>query len=60
MGLETPEPQGAFYVFPSIGRFGLPSGEFCRRMTEALGLDLARVRELAKGDQKTLIAATLH
>jgi catalase len=34
--------------------------EYGVRMTEALGLDLARVRELAKGDQKTLIAATLH
>jgi aminotransferase len=38
MGLETPEPQGAFYVFPSIGRFGLPSGEFCRRMIKEAGL----------------------
>ncbi len=32
MGLSYPEPQGAFYVFPSIARFGLSSEEFCTRM----------------------------
>ena len=38
MNLSVPEPQGAFYVFPSIARFGLPSGEFCRRMIAEAGL----------------------
>ena len=32
MGLTFPEPEGAFYVFPNIARFGLNSGEFCTRM----------------------------
>lgn len=37
IGLSVSEPQGAFYVFPSIEKFGISSGEFCTRMiSEAL------------------------
>ena len=32
MGLTFPEPEGAFYVFPDVSRFGLTSEEFCTRM----------------------------
>ena len=32
MGLSFPEPEGAFYVFPDVSRFGLTSEEFCTRM----------------------------
>ena len=32
MGLSYPAPEGAFYVFPSIEQFGIPSEEFCIRM----------------------------
>ena len=32
MGLSFPEPQGAFYVFPSISEFGMGSEEFCLRL----------------------------
>ena len=32
MGLPFPEPEGAFYVFPNIERFGMDSAEFCTRM----------------------------
>jgi aminotransferase len=32
MGLTCFEPQGAFYVFPSIRSTGLSSDEFCRRL----------------------------
>ena len=32
MGLEFPAPEGAFYVFPCIQKFGLGSEEFCTRM----------------------------
>jgi len=32
MGLDFPEPEGAFYVFPDISRFGMGSEEFCTRM----------------------------
>jgi len=32
MGLSFPEPEGAFYVFPNIEKFGLDSATFCRRM----------------------------
>ncbi len=34
MGLSFPEPEGAFYVFPSIEKFGLSSDEFCIRMIQ--------------------------
>ena len=32
MGLSFPEPEGAFYVFVDIRRFGLDSETFCTRM----------------------------
>lgn len=32
MGLECFEPQGAFYVFPSIKSTGLTSNEFCEKL----------------------------
>ena len=32
MGLEFPEPQGAFYVFVNIGKYGMRSDEFCMRL----------------------------
>lgn len=32
MGISFPEPEGAFYVFPDISKFGLGSEEFCTRM----------------------------
>ena len=32
MGLSFPEPEGAFYVFPNIEKFGIPSADFCTRM----------------------------
>lgn len=32
MGLSFPEPEGAFYVFPDISRFGMTSEEFCTRL----------------------------
>ena len=38
MDLAVREPQGAFYVFPSIGEFGLSSEEFCTRMIREAGL----------------------
>lgn len=32
MGLSFPEPEGAFYVFPDVSKFGLSDTEFCTRM----------------------------
>ena len=32
MGLTFPDPEGAFYVFVDISRFGIGSEEFCTRM----------------------------
>ena len=32
MDLSFPEPEGAFYVFPSIEKFGLSDEEFCTRL----------------------------
>jgi len=34
IGLEVLEPQGAFYVYPYIGKYGLTSEEFCERLIE--------------------------
>ena len=38
MGLDAPEPQGAFYVFPSIARFGMDSTTFCTRLLREAGV----------------------
>ena len=38
MGLTYPRPEGAFYVFPDISRFGMDSEEFCIRLIEEGGL----------------------
>ena len=40
IGLKTHMPQGAFYVFPSIGETGLSSEEFCTRLLEEQDLAL--------------------
>ena len=32
LGLQTTEPQGAFYVFPSIRQYGMDSTTFCTRL----------------------------
>ena len=40
MGLETVEPAGAFYVFPSIKKFGMTSEEFCIKAIEQAGVAL--------------------
>ena len=34
MGLSFPEPEGAFYVFADIRKFGIDSGTFCTRMIQ--------------------------
>ena len=38
MGLSYPAPEGAFYVFPNIAKFGLNSEEFCIRMIKEGGV----------------------
>ncbi len=40
MGLSTIEPQGAFYAFPSIEKFGMSSEEFCIRLIAEDGVAL--------------------
>ncbi len=35
MGIECFEPEGAFYVFPNIGKFGMTSEEFCEKLLYA-------------------------
>lgn len=32
MRLRFPEPEGAFYVFPEIRKYGLPSWDFCMKL----------------------------
>ncbi len=38
MGLEFPKPEGAFYVFPDISRYGVPDEELCQRMIREGGV----------------------
>ena len=32
IGVESFEPEGAFYIYPHIGKFGLSSEEFCEKL----------------------------
>ena len=32
LGVESFEPEGAFYIYPNIGKFGLSSEEFCEKL----------------------------
>ena len=34
MGLDFPEPEGAFYVFVNVAKFGMDSATFCTRMIQ--------------------------
>lgn len=38
IGIDCFEPEGAFYVFPNISRFGLSSEDFCRRLLDEQGV----------------------
>ncbi len=38
MGLPVVEPEGAFYAFPSIARFGMDSTAFCTRLLKEGGV----------------------
>ena len=38
LGLSFPEPEGAFYVFVDISRFGMDSAAFCTRMIREAGV----------------------
>ncbi len=38
MGLTYPKPEGAFYVFVDIRKFGMTSDEFCTRMIREAGV----------------------
>ncbi len=37
IGIESFEPEGAFYIYPYIGSFGLSSEEFCERLLYEYG-----------------------
>lgn len=38
IGLDVPMPKGAFYIFPSISKFGLKSNDFCLRLLKEAGV----------------------
>ena len=38
MGLDFPAPEGAFYIFPDISRFGMDSETFCTRLIQEAGV----------------------
>lgn len=46
-GITCPKPDGAFYLFPSIKEFGLPSLEFCDKLLE--GFQVAVIPGIAFG-----------
>lgn len=37
IGISSFEPEGAFYIWPEIGKFGLSSDEFCERLLREKG-----------------------
>ncbi len=37
-GIECFEAEGAFYVFPNIGKYGLSSEEFCQKLLDEKGI----------------------
>jgi aminotransferase len=38
MGIDCFMPQGTFYVFPNISKFGMSSEEFCKRLLDEQGV----------------------
>ena len=38
IGIDCFEAEGAFYVFPQIGKFGMSSDEFCQRLLDEKGV----------------------
>lgn len=38
MGLECFEPEGAFYIYPNIGNFGMTSEQFCEKLLYDYGV----------------------
>ena len=38
IGIPCGMPRGAFYVFPNIGKFGMPSETFCQRLLDEAGV----------------------
>ncbi|RUL48260.1 aminotransferase A [Lysinibacillus antri] len=38
MGIEVVKPDGAFYIFPSIKKYKMPSSEFCVRLLKEQGV----------------------
>lgn len=38
IGIECFEPEGAFYVYPNIGKFGMSSEKFCERLLYEKGV----------------------
>ncbi len=38
IGIESFEPEGAFYIYPNIGKFGMSSETFCERLLYEAGV----------------------
>ena len=38
MGLEAPDPDGAFYLYPDISQYGMGTEEFCVRLVKEAGV----------------------
>ena len=51
MGFDCYEPQGAFYVFPSIKKFGMTSDEFALKLLEEEKVAVVRVPHSATAEK---------
>lgn len=51
MGLEVEKPNGAFYIYPNISKFGLTSEEFCHKLLKDGGVACVPGDAFGKGGE---------
>ena len=50
-GLHAQKPQGAFYVFPNVRAFGIPSKEIARRLLDEAGVAVLSGTDFGPGGE---------
>jgi len=63
MGIDCFVPEGAFYVYPNISKFGMSSEEFCQRLLDEMGVakypvqpSVIAVRDMQESPMRTLLS----
>ena len=51
IGIESFEPQGAFYIFPKVGTYGYSGEEFCSRLLNSHGCAIVPGSAFGKGGE---------